>query len=83
MALCRVYTKPDNTVAILHPNPRLQNPGESDQDFLNRICAQDAPKNKLDGLPYVDLDRATLLPRAQRALWESRDGQVIPKGRPV
>lgn len=79
MALCRVYTKPDGSVSILHPNPRLQQRGESDQDFLERICAKDAAKIGLLGLPSQDVERANLPDRRTRKDWELREGALAMK----
>ena len=79
MGLCRVYHKPDGTVAVLHPNPKMRAPDESDVEFLDRICARDAPMNGLDGLPFVDYDSGTLPPRSERKVWEVRDGRIATK----
>lgn len=57
MPLCRVYKRPDGSVAIYQPNPRLKHDGESDAAFLARL-ARDAPKKdpSLKGLPHEDFD---------------------------
>lgn len=80
--LCRVYQKPDGSVAVIHPNPRLQLPGESDQAFLDRICAQDAPNSGLETLPYIDMDRDTLPPRTDRHQWTVDKEKVVKKDKP-
>ena len=83
MALCRVYIRPDNSIAVIHPNPKLREVGESEADFLERICTKDAPLNDLHTLPFKDFEKDTLPDRAQRAQWEFRNGKPAIKGRPV
>lgn len=80
MNLCRVYYRPDGSIAaIIHPNPRLQRPGESDADFLERICVQDAPKSGLDALPAYDMNRNDLPDRTTRKDWEVQSGRLAVK----
>lgn len=68
--LCRVYKKPDGSVAVIHPNPRLKLPTETEAQFVERICQQDAPKSGLDTLPYQDIDSKDLPARTERTKWE-------------
>ncbi len=82
MSLIRAYQKLDGTVAILRPNPRLRREDETDAEFMARIAAQDAPKCGLDGLPFEDLEEATLPTRHTRKNWELRGKVVKEKGKP-
>lgn len=74
MAFCRVFSKPDGSVRVMHPNPRLKPEGESDEDFCRRICDMDMKTDKtLDGLLYVDVDKEKLPPRTMADI----DGEKV------
>lgn len=83
MALCRIYIRPDNSIAVIHPNPKLREVGESEAAFVERICAKDAPLSNLHLLPHTDLDSKTLPERALRAQWEFRNERLAIKGKPL
>ena len=72
---CRVYIKPDGSLAVLRPNPRCQARGEDDLDFVHRIASRDA--GELAGLPFVDVLVDSLPPRSTRKGWRIRNGRVM------
>lgn len=66
MRLVRVFTKLDGSVAIMHPNPALRLPNESETDFVSRVCGADVAKiPALAGLPFADVEHASLPVRKQ------------------
>ena len=68
--LCRVYQKPDGSVVVLHPVPKMRLPDEPEADFLARIAARDAPKTGLHTLPYCDMETSQLPARKDRKQWD-------------
>lgn len=79
---CRVYQKPDGSVAVIHPNPKHKLSSETDDEFVARICAQDAPKSGLDTLPYKDLDTTDLPARVDRKDWALENNRMTVKRKP-
>ena len=86
----RAYQPPDAPVRIVHPNPRLREAGESDEAFLDRICALTLERDPtLGGLPSVDLnaddlpkerirvDPNTKTEKAVRAAWKIDSTRVV------
>ena len=68
----RVYTEPGGNVRVLHPNEKMRNPGESDDDFIARMGAHaEGADSSLTGLPSIDVVDATIiaLDRSKRHKW--------------
>lgn len=72
----RVYHYANGEVAVIRPNPKLRRAHETDDEFLDRICAKDAPLSGLDHIPFVDIDQSELPPRNQRKQWQMQQGRV-------
>jgi hypothetical protein len=79
MTLCRVFAKEDGKVAVYHPNPALQQAGEDEAAFLERMGAEATVKDpSLAGLAYADLDTSELpRDRAERDAWRLEGGKVV------
>ena len=77
--LVRVFMKPDGTVSVLIPNPRLRLDGESEADFLERIYRKDG--GGLLGLPYQDVAQTDLPPRADRKEWTIENARIVKRSR--
>jgi len=57
----RAYQPPDAPVRVVYPNQRLRAPGESEDAFLDRICAHTIEADPtLRGLPSADMDHTEL-----------------------
>lgn len=67
--LCRVWYKPDGQVAVTHPAPKARLDGETDQEFLDRVCVKTAKELGLEGLDYDDVEPSTLPNRKDRDKW--------------
>jgi len=80
MPTCRVYERPDGGVSVVTLAEKNRRPAESDDAFFARVI----PKTGLEGLPYVDVDPATLPSRRFRDAWTLTAGKVshdLPKAR--
>lgn len=76
--LCRVFERLDGTLAIHHPDLLGRMDGESEVDWLTHVFARAVEAQpELDGLPFVDVDPATLPDRATRDRWRVRGGVVV------
>jgi hypothetical protein len=73
----RVYYKPDGSVVVIHPAPKARRKGESNQDFLDRVATKAAYSAGLEGLPYDDVDPATLPDRKDRDKWRGSKAQGL------
>jgi hypothetical protein len=68
-----VYTGPDGNVFICTPASGFQNPGESDDDFVQRVARKDVPP----GVPYeIVEDSALPTSRIFRNQWRFKNGKV-------
>lgn len=89
MSLVRAFSKSDESIIVMHPNPRLRKEGESEAEFCDRICTRDAARvpQTYGGLPFVDVDHETLPPRVTtdregneyvlRHAWKLSGNQII------
>jgi len=81
MSLVRVVTRPDGSVAVIHPNEKLRQPDETDEAFIVRVGSSIAAKSpETDGLPFVDIDKADLpSDRSARNKWRltTRAGRQV------
>ena len=78
MMKVRVYKNPDGSVRVLHPNPKLRLPGESDDSLISRIATQvEKGDPSLAGLSFIDVDRNTLPVRQERDKWRLNGQRVI------
>lgn len=77
MSKCRIVYHPNRSVAIIRPAPKSKAPDETEDAWLNRVFAK-AMTGALSGLPYDDVDIATLPPtRENREAWEGRKGEGV------
>lgn len=79
MALVRVFGHA-NGVAVMYPNLRLRQEGESDVACHKRLCERDAGVSGFAGLPYIDMEDSALPPRETRNSWRLVDGQLVVGG---
>lgn len=78
MSLCRVFERPDGSLAIHHPDPTSRLETESEAEWLTRAFARHLEASpEFDGLPYIDVDPATLPDRETRARWRLGGGAVV------
>lgn len=64
MGICRVFERPDGSVIVFHPAPQGRRAGDTEARWLARACARAVEAQPdLAGLPFRDLDPATLPPR--------------------
>ena len=65
MAMCRVFERPDGTLAVVHPAPEGRRDSETEDVWLARVWAETVEKSSdLAGLPFHDMDDTDLPPRA-------------------
>ena len=73
----RVVYKPDKSVAIIHPAPKSQRIGETEEAWLKRVFSK-SMVGELEGLPYDDVDFSELpQSREYRNAWEGEKGKKI------
>lgn len=68
----RAFQAPGGNVRVVHPNPKMRLPEETDDAFIARIGANVVVKDPtLAGLPFVDVQQTAIdgLSRAQRHKW--------------
>ncbi len=75
--LCRVFHRPDGTIAILRPSQKIKPDNETDQQFLERIVAKDTKGTELENLDFEDKLASELPDRAKRNKWRWKAGQGI------
>jgi len=56
MAKVKVFERPDGHIEVFHFNLRLKNPGESDDDFINRVMSK-LKRDRPDYLTYTEHDK--------------------------
>lgn len=66
---CRIIYKPDETVAVIHAAKKAQKPGETEEDFLERVFAKAITGTDFEGLPFDDIEPDELPDRKDRAKW--------------
>ena len=82
MPLCRVLSKPDGSVVVIHPAPKARRSDETYEWFYARAVAKTLKANPAwRDLPGIDVDVDSLPDRASRATWCVRDGAVVAKPR--
>ena len=79
MKLCRVVYKPDGTVAVIHAalDARDVEGGETLEAFYTRAFGAAMAGTELEGLPYDDIDPATLPSRTEREMWRGAKGAGV------
>lgn len=65
----RVFVRPDGSVIVLIPNPRMCETGESADACLSRIAAKDCPRLEGVCLPSFDVSPGDLPPVSKRNAW--------------
>ena len=75
----RVFQDVDGSVRIVHPNPRYRLDGESDDAFIERIGQKTVLGDpSLAGLPFVDVDEATLPnDHSKREKWRGQGEKIV------
>lgn len=73
---CRVVYKLDDSVSVIHAAPKSRRADETEAAWLERAFAK-AMSGSLQGLPYDDVDSATLPTREHRDAWEGKQGEGI------
>lgn len=64
MALLRVYEESGGHLRVLHPNPKMQNEGETDVKFVSRMGDDAVEKDPtLVGLLSFDVEKSAFPPR--------------------
>lgn len=77
MTKCRVYYRPDGTVAVVHPVFKARRLDETEQEFLDRAYAKAEKESGLTGLDFDDTDTANLPDRKDRDKWRGQKGQGV------
>ena len=70
MSKCRVYYRPDKSVAVIHLSPKSKLSEEEGY-------AKCVKESGLEGLSYDDLDSSELPSRENRNAWEGEKGKGI------
>lgn len=69
MSICRVYQRPDGSVAVVHPNPALE-------DDTKAFALTERADPSLVGLLFAEVDTDTLPDRSTRHRWRLENGAV-------
>ena len=76
----RVLKRNDGGVSVVYPISKSKRPGETEEQWLERVFAKANPNN----LPYVDIDQSELpQDREDRNAWELDDKEKKVKINPV
>ena len=69
MKLCRVYSKDDGSVAVVHAAPKSRKEKESDEAFISRVSLRAVQGTELENLQFKDILIADLPDRKDRDKW--------------
>ena len=70
----RILYYPDKHVEIIHPVANSKKPGETEQEWLDRVFTKATPS----GIDFDDVDSSTLPnSREYRNAWEGQKGQPV------
>lgn len=74
---CRVIYRGDGSVVVIHPAPKAQMLGETEDDFLKRVFGKAVKDTELEGLPCDDVDPSALPERKHRNKWRGSKGKGV------
>ena len=75
MNKCRVFFKADEQITVVYPAPKAKREDETEAEFYERVMAKHVAGTVLEGLPFDDVDPATLPEKKHRDKWRGIHGQ--------
>ena len=77
MNKCRVIFKANEEVVVVYPAPKAKREDETEAEFYERVMAKAVAGTDLEGLPFDDVNPATLPDRKHRDKWRGTKAQGL------